>query len=146
MVSGVSLGSALWAPILVLAVSFFGMQFNHKQLVLMNRIGGGNDHCLRRGACRHGRFQELSNTETKISRKGHKNKRFRVSGFRFNGWQTSSFQSRISSFTRLLTARYAQDTKNAKISLFYRIGTDNSIKAISPSGISENGYVRKLMF
>ncbi len=41
MVSGVSLGSALWAPILVLAVSFFGLQFNHKQLVLLNRIAGG---------------------------------------------------------------------------------------------------------
>ena len=41
MVFGVSLGSALWAPILVLAVSFFGLQFNHKQMVLLNRIAGG---------------------------------------------------------------------------------------------------------
>ena len=41
MVSGVSLGSALWAPILVLAVSFFGLNFNQKQLVLLNRISGG---------------------------------------------------------------------------------------------------------
>lgn len=41
MVSGVSLGSALWAPILVLAVSFFGLNFNQKQLTLLNRISGG---------------------------------------------------------------------------------------------------------
>ena len=41
MVSGVSLGSALWAPILVLAVSFFGLNFNQKQLILLNRISGG---------------------------------------------------------------------------------------------------------
>jgi len=41
MVSGVSLGSALWAPILVLGVSFFGLDFNQKQLILLNRISGG---------------------------------------------------------------------------------------------------------
>jgi len=41
MVSGVSLGSALWAPILVLGVSFFGLDFSQKQLILLNRISGG---------------------------------------------------------------------------------------------------------
>ncbi len=40
-VSGVSLGSALWAPVLVLAVSFFGLELNRKQLVLLNRVAGG---------------------------------------------------------------------------------------------------------
>jgi hypothetical protein len=60
-----------------------------------------------------------------------KNDRFWVTIFPFGigGYRSSLvMQIEAEAFTRLFTARYAQDTKNAKIFFFYRIGTDDSIK------------------
>lgn len=41
MVAGVLTGSALWAPILVMTVNYFGRRVGPAQIVVLNRVSGG---------------------------------------------------------------------------------------------------------